>query len=66
VTGSSSNYGANGTSFSPTTYANTAAVTFTLTIEASNSGGINLLQQGNLGASSPQSTWMNIAVQPSN
>lgn len=66
VTGSSSNYGANGTSFSPTTYANNAAVAFTLTIEASNSRSINLLQQSNLGASPPQSTWMNITVQPSN
>lgn len=64
VTGSASAYGLNGTSLSTGTYANNASVTFTLKIQASNSGGINVLQSSN--RPGPQSTWLNVAIFTSN
>jgi hypothetical protein len=39
---------------------------FRLTIESFKLRRYQVLQQGNLGASSPQSTWMNIAARLSN
>jgi len=58
--GSASNYGIGTAAFALGTYANSAAVTFTLNLENSASGGATALAVNNLPG--PQNAWMNIAV----
>lgn len=65
VTGSASDYGVNGSSFSPTTYANSAVVTFSLYLEVSNSGGVTVNQNNNSGFPGAQASWLNLAALPS-
>ena len=63
TTGAASAYGTSASSFSPNTYANSAVVTFTTQIQATNAAGITVLQlPQNVG----QNSWMNVAVFTSN
>jgi hypothetical protein len=64
TTGSASAYGTSASSMTPVTYANSASVTFTETIEASNSGGVTVEVNNN--TPSAQATWMNVAIFTSN
>lgn len=64
VTGSASQYGTSGSSFSPGTYANGATITFSNKVVGSNSGGFTVKQNNNDGE--PQETWMNVAIFTSN
>jgi hypothetical protein len=64
VTGSASAYGTSASSMSAGTYANGVTVTFTETIEASNSGGLTVEVNNN--TPSAQATWMNVAIFNSN
>jgi hypothetical protein len=64
VTGSSSNYGIGSSAMSTATYGNGVGVTFTETIEASNSGGITVNVSNN--TPSAQASWMDISILTSN
>jgi hypothetical protein len=64
TTGSASNFGVNGTSFSTGTYANSAAITFTLYANSNAAGTSTVLVNNGPGAG--QATWMNVAIFPSN
>jgi hypothetical protein len=66
VTGSASAYGTSASEFSPTTFANNAAITFNARIDCSNSGGCTVTKNNNDSADATQSSWLNIAVLPSN
>jgi hypothetical protein len=61
VTGAASAYGTSASSFSQGTYANNAAITFTLQINSSNN-----LTVSHTPNSLGQNTWMNVAVFTSN
>lgn len=64
VTGSASNFGVSGSSFSTGTYANSASITFTL-FGNSNAGGTSTVLTAN-GPGAGQNTWLNVAIFTSN
>jgi hypothetical protein len=66
VTGSATQYGANGGAFSPGTYANSAVITFANRINASNSGGVTVNKSSNDGTPNGTDTWLDVTIFPSN
>lgn len=64
VTGAASQFGMNAAAFSPVTYANSAVVTFSIIVDASNAGGLVVKAANN--QPSAQHSWFNIAIEGSN